>query len=116
MLRHLITAMYGGKIDHEADYALLRDLVNGVFCPEAYDVGHFLVRDDGESGGGGLVVPQGTTADEFGAWVAGLPEREPPVWLGLPQDAEKMLLGGRGGEMLEKVRRVLDLLREGEGE
>lgn len=51
---------------------------------------------------------------DFGKWVEGLPEREPPTYLGLPADAEKLLLVGRGREVVADVERIADLLDEEE--
>jgi dynein heavy chain 1 len=43
-----------------------------------------------------------------------LPEREPPTYLGLPGNAEKLLLVGHGNTMIENLAKVTDLLDEGE--
>ena len=49
---------------------------------------------------------------DFSAWVSKLPEREPPTYLGLPSDAEKLLLVGQGQRMIADVERLSDLLDE----
>ena len=48
------------------------------------------------------------------AWVNDLPEREPPTYLGLPANAEKLLLVGQAKEMLGGLKRVVEMLDEGE--
>lgn len=106
MIRYLVTEMYGGKIDDEADFNLLSQLVSSFLTPAAYDVDHKLI--------GGLVVPSGTSLQDFLAWIHRLPEREPPTYLGLPANAEKLLLGGLGRSLIANVRKVTDLLDEGE--
>lgn len=108
MIRYLIVETYGGKIDDEQDFSLLRSLVHCVLTPSAYEINHKLV--DGED----LVVPSGTSVSDFMAWVNSLPEREPPTYLGLPANAEKLLLVGLGRKLIGDAKRVVDLLDEGE--
>ena len=119
MIRTLIIETYGGKIDDEGDFARLTQLVNSFLTPSAYDIGHKLVDGnavDGASDGndGSLVVPSGTSLQEFTQWIQRLPEREPPTYLGLPANAEKLLLVGQGRSMIENLDKITDLLDEGE--
>ncbi|EJT78073.1 dynein heavy chain [Gaeumannomyces tritici R3-111a-1] len=115
MIRYLITEMYGGKIDDEGDYKMLRQLIHKFLTPEAYEINHKLVEAAGaEESGGDLVVPQGTSMQDFMSWIQGLPEREPPTYLGLPANAEKLLLVGLGQSLIQNVKKVTDLLDEGE--
>jgi len=109
MLRTLITETYGGKIDDESDFALLRSLVDSVFTPAAFENDHKLV--DGEHS---LYVPHGTGMPQFMEWVNKLPEREPPTYLGLPSNAEKLLLVGQGNGLLANVGLISGLLEDGE--
>ncbi|KAG6036640.1 Dynein heavy chain cytoplasmic [Claviceps citrina] len=110
MIRYLVTETYGGKIDHEGDFQLLGQLVTSFLTPDAYEVEHRLV--DGPDGG--LLVPSGTSLQDFMAWIHKLPEREPPTYLGLPANAEKLLLVGLGRSLITDLRRVTDLLDQGE--
>jgi dynein heavy chain 1 len=94
-------------------------LVNSFLTPAAYDIGHVLVEgvpgngmDDAEDGS--LVVPSGTTLKDFTAWIQKLPEREPPTYLGLPANAEKLLLVGQGLSMIQNLGKITELLDEGE--
>jgi dynein heavy chain 1 len=119
MIRTLITETYGGKIDDEGDFARLAQLVNSSLTPAAYDIGHKLVEgvagsdlDKGEDGG--LTVPSGTGMKEFMEWTNRLPEREPPTYLGLPANAEKLLLVGLGKSMIQNLGKITELLDEGE--
>ena len=120
MLRTLITETYGGKIDNESDFALLTSLVSSILTPSAYEIGHklvsatpgFVISEDGQDDS--LTVPSGTGLKEYMEWVNKLPEREPPTYLGLPSNAEKLLLVGLGREMIGDLRRVTELLDEGE--
>ena len=111
LIRTLIMEMYGGKIDDEEDFNLLRDIVARVFDPAAYENEHELVS---AGGGESLKVPQGTTIKDFLGWVDKLPEREPPSYLGLPENADKVLLVGQGKKVVRDLSRVVDLLEESE--
>ncbi|CAM1511285.1 Fc.00g087980.m01.CDS01 [Cosmosporella sp. VM-42] len=110
MLRYLVTETYGGKIDDEGDFKLLSQLVSSFLTPAAYEVDHKLV--DGPDGG--LLVPSGTSLQDFMGWIHKLPEREPPTYLGLPANAEKLLLGNLGRSLIGNLRKVTELLDEGE--
>lgn len=112
MIRYLVTETYGGKIDDEADFAMLRQLVGTFLTPAAYDIGHRLV--EGADGAEDLLVPSGTSTNDFMGWIAKLPEREPPTYLGLPANAEKLLLVGLGRSLIGNLKKVTDLLDEGE--
>ncbi|KPI38240.1 Dynein heavy chain, cytoplasmic [Cyphellophora attinorum] len=111
LIRTLIMEMYGGKIDDEGDFGLLGDLVRKIFDPAAYENEHALVS---EASTEPLKVPSGTTIKDFMGWVDQLPEREPPAYLGLPDNADKLLLVGQGKETIQNLARVSDLLEEGE--
>ncbi|KAJ2903583.1 putative dynein heavy chain protein [Zalerion maritima] len=110
MICYLVRETYGGKIDSEGDYKILNSLVRKMLTPEAYEIGHKLV----DSTEGSLEVPQGTSYNDFMAWITRLPEREPPTYLGLPANAEKLLLMGQGNGMIADLRKVTELLDEGE--
>ena len=107
----LVTEMYGGKIDDESDFSQLQQLVESVFTVDAFEAHHRLVK---EAVDGGLKVPEGTEMTDFVRWVDDLPEREPPTFLGLPANAEKLLLVGQGQRTIENVRRLAQILEESE--
>ena len=110
MITTLITETYGGKIDSESDFQLLSQLVHRLITPAAYEIGHKLVDAEDTS----LVVPSGTSLKEFMEWIQKLPEREPPTYLGLPANAEKLLLVGQGMKMITDLKLVDEMLDEGE--
>jgi dynein heavy chain 1 len=116
MIRYLVTETYGGKIDDDGDLKVLNQLVHSFLTPSAYDIGHRLVRGSGEKDGNSqdLLVPSGTSLQEFMGWIHRLPEREPPTYLGLPANAEKLLLVGHGASLIGNLKKVTDLLDEGE--
>jgi len=116
MIRTLIVETYGGKIDNEDDFARLTQLVNSFLTPSAYDIGHKLVEGaaGSDSDDGTLIVPSGTSIIEFMEWIQKLPEREPPTYLGLPANAEKLLLVGQGRSMIQNLGKITEMLDEGE--
>lgn len=122
LIRTLITETYGGKVDDESDLNQLSTLVDRFLTPAAFDDEHKLVEDtpsiviDAESqiGEGGLLVPGGTQIKDFMEWVTRLPEREPPTYLGLPANAEKLLLVGHGQQTIQNFARIIKILEEGE--
>ncbi|RUP48413.1 dynein heavy chain [Jimgerdemannia flammicorona] len=87
-------SIYGGRIDNEFDQKLLDSFVDSLFTHRSYDLDFLLV--DPKEEGKGLVIPEGTKMEHFMLWVSKLPDREPPTWLGLPSNAEKVLLTFRG--------------------
>lgn len=112
MIRTLITEMYGGKIDDESDFRTLASIVENCMTPIAFEDNFKLVKDTEHSEG--LELPSSTGWREFMGWVNELPEREPPTYLGLPANAEKLLLVGQAKEMEGNLRKVLTMLDEGE--
>jgi dynein heavy chain 1, cytosolic len=112
MICYLVREAYGGKIDDEGDFKILTELVNKILQPAAFDIGHKLVEStEAEEG---LEVPSGTNLEQFMDWIRKLPEREPPTYLGLPANAEKLLLVAQGREIIAKTKEVGRLLDEGE--
>jgi dynein heavy chain 1, cytosolic len=112
MIRTLITEMYGGKIDDESDFRALAALVEQCMTPLAFE-DDFLIVPDTEAAAG-LKLPSATGWKEFMGWVDELPEREPPTYLGLPGNAEKLLLVGWAERLVGGLRRVVGMLDEGE--
>jgi dynein heavy chain 1 len=117
MIRTLIVETYGGKIDDESDFKRLTQLVHLFLSPSAYEIGHKLVEGTGDADSaddGSLVVPSGTSNKDFMEWIQKLPEREPPTYLGLPANAEKLLLVGQGRSMIQNLGKITEMLDEGE--
>jgi dynein heavy chain 1 len=106
--------MYGGKIDDEEDFATLSSLVNNFLTPAAFDDEYDIIKniqhgDEKEK----LILPSGIKLEQFRQWVGKLPEREPPTFLGLPGNAEKLLLVGQASEMTGKLALIMGILEEG---
>ncbi|KAI9494709.1 dynein heavy chain [Zychaea mexicana] len=98
-------SIYGGRIDNEYDQRLLDSFVNTLFTQHCYDLDFEIVKATGDNEQS-VVVPDGTKMEQFLEWVNKLPEREPPTWLGLPGNAERVLLTLKGNTMLSKVRKM----------
>jgi dynein heavy chain 1 len=119
MIRTLVTEMYGGKIDDEEDFAMLSRLVDNFLTPAAFEEDHDIIakiQPEDKQGGedGKLLLPSGIGWRDFMEWVNNLPEREPPTYLGLPANAEKLLLVGQAKEMMGKLGMIMGILDEGE--
>ena len=121
LIRILITETYGGKVDNEADFKQLSELVNNFLTPDAFENDHKLVkgapREEAEfhsEGDGSLTVPEGNEMKDFMEWVNNLPEREPPTYLGLPANAEKLLLVGHGRNTIANLAKISEILDETE--
>lgn len=121
LIRALITESYGGKIDDVEDYKVLSNLVDSFMTPAAFEVNYKLVQTTPQreaevytEGEGSLMVPEGNEMTDFLEWVNRLPEREPPTYLGLPANAEKLLLVGHGQSTIGNLRRITEILDESE--
>ena len=110
----LSECVYGGRVDEEGDQKILSNLIAKYFTPKAFEVEFKLVHESGQV----LGIPDGSRLENFKAWINKLPEREPPVWLGLPDNSERMLYSEQGTvpfcsmliitgrEMLRNVERI----------
>ncbi|KAG1662035.1 Dynein heavy chain, cytoplasmic [Nymphon striatum] len=93
--------IYGGKIDNEFDQRLLTSFLNKLFTIKSFDGDFVLVSPDGQNKP--ITMPEGIRRDQFLQWIDGLWDRQNPSWLGLPNNAENVLLTNRGSEMLVKL-------------
>ena len=119
LIRVLITETYGGKIDNEGDFMELSTLVDTFMTPAAFEEDHKLVHGTPEESNnndkdGSLAVPEGNELKDFIVWVNNLPEREPPTYLGLPANAEKLLLVGHGRQTIGNLVKITEILDESE--
>jgi dynein heavy chain 1 len=108
----MITEMYGGKIDNEEDFAILSTIVSNFMTPAAFEADYDIIRGLQTDSDSSLLLPDGTQWNEFMNWVKQLPEREPPTYLGLPANAEKLLLVGQAKEMVAKLSLIMGILDE----
>ena len=98
---------YGGKIDNRFDQTLLDCFLDKLFTPRLFDHEYTLIADvDGKSTP--LQVPDETTRDAMLGWVNAIRPAQMPNWIGLPNNAEKVLLTVRGHELLRNLMRMSD--------
>lgn len=92
-------------MDNDYDQRLLDTLLAKLFRGDCFEAGFKLV----DAGALQVTAPDGTKFEEFRAWVDALPVEQTPAWLGLPEDAERLLLAGSGRRALQnllKMKRV----------
>ena len=116
----LVQESYRGKIDDDGDFQVLAQLVNRIMNPAAFEDDYRLVEpragdlNNRELSMEELTVPSQTGIRDFMEWVNRLPEREPPTYLGLPANADKMLLVGQAQSTIKNLQSMSGLLNEGE--
>jgi dynein heavy chain 1 len=102
-LRELLsTAIYGGRISNSIDNRLLRSFVDSIFVPHSFEFGHALVPE-ADDGSPGIQVPEGSKQEHFIKWASELPDKEQPFWIGLPNNAEKVLKANQASTLLTQV-------------
>uniref|UniRef100_A0A2P2HXP1 Dynein heavy chain, cytoplasmic n=1 Tax=Hirondellea gigas TaxID=1518452 RepID=A0A2P2HXP1_9CRUS len=96
--------IYGGKIDNEFDQRLLTSFLSKLFTPNSFDPDFELVK--GTDGGESICMPDGIRRDQFLHWIEALGDRQTPSWLGLPNNAENVLLKTRGTDLLAALLKM----------
>lgn len=74
---------------------LLDCFIEKLFTAKSFDHDHTLVSNI-DGAGKNLCVPEGVRREQFVQWVESIHELQSPYWLGLPNNAEKLLLTTRG--------------------
>ncbi|XP_065167911.1 dynein heavy chain, cytoplasmic isoform X2 [Atheta coriaria] len=107
----LSQSIYGGKIDNVFDQRLLHSFLTKLFTPHSFEVDFALVGNiDGSSNSNrNITMPDGTRRDHFLKWIESLVERQTPSWLGLPNNAEKVLLTTRGTDLISNLLKMQQL-------
>lgn len=97
-------SIYGGRIDNEFDQRLLNSFLDRLFTTASFDSEFKLAcKVDGHKD---ILMPDGIRREEFIQWVELLPDTQTPSWLGLPNNAEKVLLTTQGTDMLSKMLKM----------
>ena len=111
----LSQCIYGGKLDNEFDQRLLTSFLNKLFTPSSFDSDFPLVSNVSglESNKDMILMPEGNRRDQFLHWAEGLVGRQTPSWLGLPDNAEKVLLANQTSSLISKLLK-LQLLEDDE--
>ncbi|EGC38132.1 cytoplasmic dynein heavy chain [Dictyostelium purpureum] len=94
------STIYGGRIDNEFDMRLLNSFLEQLFTPSAFNQDFPLVPSIG------LSVPEGTTRAHFMKWIESLPDVSTPIWLGLPENAESLLLSNKARKMINDLQKM----------
>lgn len=95
-MRSLLSkSVYGGRIDNEIDQRLLEAFVGRLFTEKSFLPTFTLVKADDEAGVPAIKPPKGTSRSELLQWADSLPDAQLPTWLGLPANAEVVLLTNR---------------------
>ena len=105
----LSQCIYGGKIDNEFDQRLLASFLSKLFTPRSFEPDFALVastKEEGDAAPCRIVMPEGIRRDQFLQWIEALSDRQYPAWLGLPNNAEKVLLTTRGTDMVAKLLKM----------
>lgn len=110
----LSQCIYGGKIDNDFDQRLLASFLAKLFTPRSFEADFALVANvDGVAGGPGgqrhITMPDGSRRNQFLQWIEALSDRQTPSWLGLPNNAEKVLLTTRGTDLVGKLLKMQQL-------
>lgn len=96
-IRRLMSqCIYGGRIDNDFDQTLLDTFLSRLFTEHSFDHDFVLVSDLDGQAGKSILIPEGTSREELVAWTKKLPAVQTPSWLGLPNNAEKVLLTNMG--------------------
>ncbi|EPY87752.1 dynein, cytoplasmic, heavy polypeptide 1-like protein [Camelus ferus] len=97
-------SIYGGRVDNEFDQRLLNTFLERLFTTKSFDSEFKLAcKVDGHKD---IQMPDGIRREEFVQWVELLPDTQTPSWLGLPNNAEKVLLTTQGVDMISKMLKM----------
>nr|XP_024214265.1 dynein heavy chain, cytoplasmic isoform X3 [Halyomorpha halys] len=113
----LSQCIYGGKIDNDFDQRLLSSFLSKLFTPRSFEADFALVANVDAGAPGGqrhITMPDGTRRDHFLHWIESLADRQTPSWLGLPNNAEKVLLTNKGTDLVIKLLKMQQLEDEDE--
>ncbi|XP_075239024.1 cytoplasmic dynein 1 heavy chain 1-like isoform X4 [Convolutriloba macropyga] len=109
----LAKCIYGGKIDNDFDQQLLNAFLSNLFTIKSFEA-DFALIDDSDGKGTPILMPDGLRHEQFVKWVGDLPDTQTPSWLGLPNNAETVLLTTLGTEMTTKLLKMRTLEDESE--
>lgn len=101
--------IYGGRIDNQFDQRLLQSFLDHLFTEHSFDAEFSLATVQAKP----LIAPEGTKRQDFIRWIDTLPKIETPEWLGLPQNAELLLLTNKGQQTLQRLHQLQTLIDDG---
>uniref|UniRef100_A0A914P1S8 Mitochondrial import inner membrane translocase subunit tim-16 n=1 Tax=Panagrolaimus davidi TaxID=227884 RepID=A0A914P1S8_9BILA len=104
---HFSQSIYGGKIDNKFDQTLLDCFLQKLFTSKAFDEDFVLINNvDGKSTP--LCIPEAHSRDQLLQWISQIKFLQMPSWIGLPNNAEKILLTVRGQELIRNMLKMSD--------
>jgi dynein heavy chain 1, cytosolic len=108
--RLLGQTIYGGRIDNGFDQRLLDSFLDQIFSAASFNADFALV-DTPRAGNSSLLIraPEGLKRADYMSWVESLPSTDSPSWLGLPDNAELLLLQIKSSSTLQKLLKMQTL-------
>ncbi|KAJ3439563.1 dynein heavy chain [Anaeramoeba flamelloides] len=106
--------MYGGRVDNAFDHTLLEGMLQNLFVPESFSKDFKLVDYINPETNERFVLrpPNGTDLKTYLKWVDELPRTENPTWLGLPKNAELLLLSNKGRATITTLRKMQNVFED----
>lgn len=106
--------IYGGKVDNIFDHRLLKSFLKKFFSSRSFEPGFPLVESRLDSNSK-VILPEGLRRDEFLVWIESLDQSShSPSWLGLPPNAQRVILFNLGQNIIRKLLRLQALEDEDE--
>jgi len=65
-----------------------------------------LVEADAETNSPAITMPEGKTKNSFIEWASNLPSTQSPTWIGLPTNAEMVLLTNQSKVLIINMRKL----------
>lgn len=101
--------VYGGKVDVQSDLIVLRVLAGKLFTVDIFNDGFNLIQDVTNAGPDEtLALPEVIEIGQLNKWTLGLPDLQPPSWVGLDMDAEVKLVENKNKEIVDYSRRLFE--------
>eukprot|EP01113_Clastostelium_recurvatum_P011812 TRINITY_DN1605_c0_g1_i1.p1 TRINITY_DN1605_c0_g1~~TRINITY_DN1605_c0_g1_i1.p1 ORF type:complete len:4689 (+),score=1530.43 TRINITY_DN1605_c0_g1_i1:285-14351(+) len=104
--------IYGGRIDNEFDMRLLNSFLSQLFTSKSFNPDFALVP--GQTNLPFLQMPEAKTRAGFTSWIEELPAQSTPAWLGLPDNAEVLLLINKGKRAVSRLAKMQSVEDEGD--
>eukprot|EP00105_Crassostrea_gigas_P045649 XP_019929797.1 PREDICTED: cytoplasmic dynein 1 heavy chain 1 isoform X11 [Crassostrea gigas] len=102
----LSQCIYGGKIDNEFDQRLLTTFIEKLFTPKSFE-GEFTLVGNVDGHGKKIIMPDGVQREQFVQFADILEnDSQTPAWLGLPNNAEKVLRTNLGSNLIAKLMKM----------
>ncbi|XP_065684969.1 cytoplasmic dynein 1 heavy chain 1 isoform X1 [Hydra vulgaris] len=95
-------SIYGGRIDNDFDQRLIQSFIERVFTLKSFDSEFPLVSTSSKD----IVIPDVFRREQFIQWCESLPDYQPPSWLGLPNNAEKVILTNLSEATTSKILKM----------